>query len=63
MTNALAQNMETKNKGFTIYFTNEFSFTTGFTTYTTNSEQRAIELFYRDYDKEDFKITKISYEN
>lgn len=55
--------MGTKNKSFTIYFINEFSCTTGFTTYTTNSEQRAIELFYRDYDKEDFKITRISYED
>jgi len=46
------------NKGFWIYWHNPLFAKTGVVEYTTTSEKRAIELFYRDYSK-DYKISYI----
>ena len=51
--------MKTKNKGHKVYFINKFNFRTGYVNYTTNNKQRAIELFYKDYNKNDYDILYI----
>lgn len=47
------------NHGITIYFINEAHAKTGLKTYTTNSIENAIKLFYRDYAN-DYKILNIT---
>lgn len=45
-------------KGFWIYWYNPTFAKTGIEEYTTISEERAIELFYRDYT-DDYEIVRI----
>lgn len=46
------------NRGFWIYWYNPTMARTGCVEYTTISEERAVELFYRDYT-EDYEIDYI----
>lgn len=46
------------SKGFWIYWYNPLFSKTGVVEYTTTSQERAIELFYRDFEK-DYEIMKI----
>lgn len=43
--------IKNRKRGYQIHFYNPTFAKTGFITYTTISEERAIELFYKDYDK------------
>lgn len=45
-------------KGFWVYWYNPVWQKTGVVEYTTTNEERAIELFYRDFT-EDYKVVNI----
>ena len=48
------------NRKITIYWLNKFSAKTGCLYYITKSIDRAIELFYNEYDKEYYEIMNIA---